>query len=79
MLGLQSTGSTGYSSFRCNYSYGMYNGSLKLWDLYWADDRTPDEFQLGSITDVRRTADRRMYDAKALYYKNHGKDRRRAG
>lgn len=37
------------------------------------------EFPDGSITDVRRTADRRMYDAKALYYKNHGKDRRRAG
>ena len=53
-MGLQSTGSTGFSNFTCNYSYGMYNGSLKLWDLYWADDRTPDEFQLGSITDVRQ-------------------------
>ena len=54
VMGLQSTGSTGFSNFTCNYSYGMYNGSLKLWDLYWADDRTPDEYQLGSITDSRQ-------------------------
>ena len=53
-MGLQSTGSTGYSSFTCNYSYGMYNGSLKLWDLYWSDDRTDDEKQMGSINDARQ-------------------------
>ena len=54
VMGLQSTGSTGFSNFTCNYSYGMYNGSLKLWDLYWADDRTSDEYQLGRITDARQ-------------------------
>ena len=54
VIGLQSTGSTGYSSFKCNYSYGMYNGSLKLWDLYWTEDRTDDEKQLGSINDARQ-------------------------
>jgi hypothetical protein len=55
VLGLQSTGSTGYSSFRCNYSYGMYNGSLKLWDLYWQKDRTADETTQNVITDVRQS------------------------
>ncbi|MBQ9892850.1 MAG: RagB/SusD family nutrient uptake outer membrane protein [Bacteroidales bacterium] len=54
VIGLQSTGSSDYATFKCNYSYGMYDGSLKLWDLYWATDRTEDEYQLGRITDVRQ-------------------------
>lgn len=54
VIGLQSSGSTGYSNFTCNYSYGMYNGSLKLWDLYWSDDRTDDEKETDTISDTRQ-------------------------
>ena len=54
VIGLQSSGSTGYSSFQCNYAYGMYDGSLKLWDLYWIADRTENERALPVITDARQ-------------------------
>ncbi len=38
LLGLQSSGSdNNYSEWNCNYSYAQYNGSLKLWDLYFSD------------------------------------------
>lgn len=38
LLGLQSSGSdNNYSEWSCNYSYAQYNGSLKLWDLYFSD------------------------------------------
>ena len=53
-IGLQSIGSSGYTSFLCNYAYGQYDGSLKLWDLYWANDRTEDENQLSDVTDKRQ-------------------------
>ena len=54
LIGLQSSGSTDFASFKCNYSYGMYNGSLKLWDLYWKNDRTEDETGLPTVTDTRQ-------------------------
>lgn len=54
VIGLQSTGSTGYENFQCNYSYGMYDGSLKLWDLYWVTDRIDSEKKLGTLTDARQ-------------------------
>lgn len=54
VLGLQSTGSSGYSNFNCNYAYGQYNGSLKLWDLYWDNDRTEDETKLPYVNDARQ-------------------------
>ena len=56
VLGLQSgdSNSSRYSEFNCNYSYGQYDGSLKLWDLYWQIDRTDDETQLPTITDKRQ-------------------------
>lgn len=54
VIGLQSSASSGYSDFKCNYSYGMYNGSLKLWDLYWTIDRTDEENTLPNITDSRQ-------------------------
>ena len=54
LMGLQSSGSSGYTSFLCNYAYGQYDGSLKLWDLYWADDRTEDESMLADVTDKRQ-------------------------
>ena len=31
------------------------------------------------ITDIRRMADRKMYEAKALHYRESGRDRRRPG
>jgi len=54
VLGLQSSGSSNYSSFNCNYAYGQYNGSLKLWDLYWQTDRTDDENATSNISDARQ-------------------------
>lgn len=54
-LGLESGGSkTNYSEFNCNFAYGKYNGSLKLWDLYWKTDRTDDETESKEITDARQ-------------------------
>ena len=56
LLGLQSGGksSSKYNEFTCNYAYGQYDGSLKLWDLYWQTDRTADENALPTITDKRQ-------------------------
>lgn len=55
LIGLQSSSSeSNFSQWNCNYSYAQYNGSLKLWDLYWSDDRTDDEKQLETITDKRQ-------------------------
>lgn len=54
LIGLQSSGNKNYSSFNCNFSYAQYNGSLKLWDLYWKEDRTDDEKELKKVTDKRQ-------------------------
>ena len=54
LMGLQSSGASGYSSFLCNFAYGQYDGSLKLWDLYWTVDRTTDEASLPTVTDKRQ-------------------------
>lgn len=54
LMGLQSSGASGYSSFLCNFAYGQYDGSLKLWDLYWTYDRTEDEDKLSDVTDKRQ-------------------------
>ena len=54
LIGLQSSGSSGYGSFLCNFAYGQYDGSLQLWDLYWTADRTADETSLQEITDKRQ-------------------------
>ncbi len=54
LLGLQSSGASNFSTFNCNFAYGMYNGSLKLWDLYWVEDRTEDESKGETITDKRQ-------------------------
>ncbi|MEG1700665.1 MAG: RagB/SusD family nutrient uptake outer membrane protein [Alistipes sp.] len=52
-IGLQSNNSDGKFAFwTCNYSYAMYNGSLKLWDLYYKTDRATDENE--TIKDVRQ-------------------------
>ena len=56
LLGLQSgdSNSSKYTEFTWNYAYGQYDGSLKLWDLYWQTDRTADENALPTITDKRQ-------------------------
>ena len=54
LIGLQSSGSSDYMSFLCNFAYGQYDGSLKLWDLYWTSDRTTDETSLPIVTDKRQ-------------------------
>lgn len=56
VLGLQSgdSSSSQFSAFACNYAYGQYDGSLKLWDLYWQTDRTDEQQALPTITDKRQ-------------------------
>lgn len=46
LIGLQSNGSDNFSEWACNYSYAQYDGSLKLWNLYWHEDRTDAETDL---------------------------------
>ncbi len=56
-IGMQNTSKVdqNFSAWNCNYSYGYFNGSLKLWDLYWRTDRTDDENESETaITDVRQ-------------------------
>lgn len=53
VLGLQSSGESGYDKFNCNFAYGQYNGSLKLWDLYWKTDLVEDESEKKTIFDRR--------------------------
>lgn len=52
--GLQSAGDTNFSEYKCNYSYAMYSSTIKIWDLYWSDDRVDSEFQLDHVTDARQ-------------------------
>ncbi len=48
LIGLQSSPDVGtYNDVACNFAYGQYNGSLKLWNLYWREDRTDDETSIG--------------------------------
>lgn len=46
LIGLQSSGSEKFETFKCNYSYAQYNGSIKLWDMYWKTDRTQSDIDL---------------------------------
>ncbi len=43
LIGLKSQGGSNYSEWACNYSYGYYNGSYTLWQLYSEDDRVKDD------------------------------------
>ena len=53
VIGLQCQLTSGYSDpeLECNFSYGQYNGSLKLWNLYWTEDRTEAETGLADDDD----------------------------
>lgn len=68
LLGLQSgnSESSNYSEFKCNFAHGMYNGSLKLWDLYQTFDRTEDETGLTIVTDARQN-----WNLPPYSYKGH--------
>lgn len=53
-IGLQSPGADKYETFKCNFANARYNASLKLWNLYWSEDRTDDEKELNTVTDRRQ-------------------------
>ena len=56
LIGLRSQSrTTNYSEWACNYSYGYYNGSYTLWQLYWENDRTTDETASATVIDKRLT------------------------
>lgn len=74
LIGLQSSGSNGYADFLCNYSYGQYDGSLKLWDLYWKYDRTDDETALPDVTDKRQEWNMPPYNYAGCKYAALGLD-----
>ena len=76
LIGLRSQSrTTNYSEWACNYSYGYYNGSYTLWQLYWENDRTADETASATVIDKRLTwnlpgyNDRGMNNQK-ISYKN---------
>lgn len=53
LIGLQSSAKVGtYDELNCNYAYGQYNGSLKLWNLYWSTDRTDEENEIGGGSNI---------------------------
>ena len=52
--GLSSTGAINYENFKCNYAYGMFANTPKIWDMYMKDDRTDDETGLAFVTDKRQ-------------------------
>lgn len=54
LIGLQSAGMIDFENYKCNYSYATYDNTIKLWDLYWTDDRTDTENQLDHVTDTRQ-------------------------
>ena len=43
LIGLQSNAASGFSEWACNYSYAQYDGSLKLFNLYYETDRTDND------------------------------------
>ena len=56
LIGLRSQSrTTNYSEWACNYSYGYYNGSYTLWQIYWENDRTADETASATVIDKRLT------------------------
>lgn len=67
LIGLKSqSGTTNYSEWACNYSYGYYNGSYTLWQLYWTDDRTADEAASLTVIDKRLTWNLPGYNYRGL-------------
>ena len=48
VIGLQSNAAADFSNWACNYSYAFYNGSLKLFNLYYETDRTDNDVAMMS-------------------------------
>ena len=77
LLGLQSSGSSNFEEFKCNFAYGQYDGTQKLWDLYWTEDRTTAEkSNKTEITDLRQLWNMPPYNyaGLSLTEKVNGKD-----
>ncbi|MFR9591729.1 MAG: RagB/SusD family nutrient uptake outer membrane protein [Rikenellaceae bacterium] len=71
LIGLSSTSSdNNYSEWNCNYSTAWYNGSLRLWDLYWSEDRTADEAE-ATMSDIAPVMDSRQ-EWNLPYYNYNG-------
>ena len=67
LIGLRSqSGTTNYSEWACNYSYGYYNGSYTLWQLYWENDRTADETASATVIDKRLTGNLPGYNYRGM-------------
>nr|WP_289098914.1 RagB/SusD family nutrient uptake outer membrane protein [uncultured Alistipes sp.] len=67
LIGLRSQSrTTNYSEWACNYSYGYYNGSYTLWQLYWENDRTADETASATVIDKRLTWNLPGYNYRGL-------------
>lgn len=76
VIGLVSSSSeSNYTEWACNYAYGFYNGSLKLWDLYWQTDRTSAENADETlITDARQNWNLPEYNYSGYTGSDYGFD-----
>lgn len=64
-IGLKSQSSkSNYSEWACNYSYGYYNGTYRLWQLYFATDRTDDEMQDATVNNAAQLAQIKITDVR---------------
>ncbi len=66
LIGLKSqSGTTNYSEWACNYSYGFYNGSYTLWQLYSETDRV--ETGLSAADDEYNKANELVIDKRRIW------------
>ncbi len=66
LIGLKSqSGSTNFSEWACNYSYGFYNGSYTLWQLYSETDRV--ESDLSQADDEDNIAGKMVIDKRRIW------------
>ena len=66
LIGLKSqSGVTNYSEWACNYSYGFYNGSYTLWQLYWETDRV--ETDLSAEDDEYNIKGKMVIDKRRIW------------
>ena len=66
LIGLKSqSGVTNYSEWACNYSYGFYNGSYTLWQLYSETDRV--ETDLSAADDEDNIEGKLVIDKRRIW------------
>ncbi len=66
LIGLKSqSGTTNYSEWACNYSYGFYNGSYTLWQLYSETDRV--ETDLSAAEDEYNKVNEPVIDKRRIW------------